>query len=200
MSLIRHLHVARPPQPTLAVVTETPIVFRPIPWGRRLLPMILLQIYLWGTVLLFVFGPWPWPLRHPERLYEFLAACHIALFFGYLSAAHQAPKRCGSGKGVPWLISSAFWATAAILPLTAYARTGKWIPDIAGGFRNPGQAYLDSHPGRRPRPAAPRGSLSLLILRWRSRGFGGSVSRRGKVVCITKRLSKAFEFFSEEKK
>src|SRR3569623_284671 len=42
-------------------------------------PMAM-TIYLVLTALAFRFGPWPWPVQHPDALYHYLTAA-IALFF-----------------------------------------------------------------------------------------------------------------------
>lgn len=50
---------------------------------QKFLPLLFFQLYLWGTVLVFFFGPWPWPVRNPFQLVFFLTVCHFALALGY---------------------------------------------------------------------------------------------------------------------
>src|ERR1035441_10641840 len=40
--------------------------------GVRLLPGLLALSYLVFSVLIFVGGPWPWPVTNPWKLYTFL--------------------------------------------------------------------------------------------------------------------------------
>jgi hypothetical protein len=114
-------------------------------WGRRLAPMIAVQAFLWLTLALFAFGPWQWPLRNPGQLYLFVCGAHLALLFGYLSAAHMAPRESPTKWNPQRLVRISLWATTFILPITSYARTGHWIPDVMGGLMNPGKAYMEVH-------------------------------------------------------
>ncbi len=45
--------------------------------------MVVVQLYLTFTVLFFAFGPWPWPVSSPFKLYSFLFINQIALYLGY---------------------------------------------------------------------------------------------------------------------
>ncbi|HVT13175.1 MAG TPA: O-antigen polymerase [Fimbriimonadaceae bacterium] len=112
---------------------------------RRLAPMVVIQIYLWITLGLFAFGPWQWPLRNPTGLYTFLFAAHIALLLGYLSAGHKAPSAAKWPYDVNKMVRFSLWINLLVLPITSYARTGNWIPNIVGGLTNPGEAYGDAH-------------------------------------------------------
>jgi hypothetical protein len=112
-------------------------------WPCRLAPLVVTQAFLWLTLGLFAFGPWAWPLPDPAKLYLFVAGAHLALAIGYLSAIHKAPAET-SADPRRW-IRIGLWATVLILPLTAYARTGSWVPDVMRGLLDPGGAYADAH-------------------------------------------------------
>lgn len=115
-----------------------------ISWGKRLMPLIVIQAYLGITVYLYAAGPWQWPMRQPERFYGFVIALQLAFGIGYLAVAHRAPRACSSTKPVQtWAWTFAF-ANLFLLPLTSYARTGRWVPDIMGGLRDPGKAYEEA--------------------------------------------------------
>jgi hypothetical protein len=107
--------------------------------------LVATQVFLWTTLLLFAFGPWQWPLSDPGKLYAFVVAAHIALLLGYLSAAHRNPAEGATTFDPRKLLTASLWATLLVLPLTSYARTGQWIPDILGAIRNPGLAYQEAH-------------------------------------------------------
>ena len=114
-------------------------------WKRRLAPIVIVQAYLWFTLALFAFSPWNWPLRDPGKLYGFVIGSHLALLAGYLCFAHRVPQSSPQSEHPTKLIKMAIWATLLMLPLTSYARTGKWIPNIVGSLTNPGQAYAEAH-------------------------------------------------------
>ncbi len=114
-------------------------------WGRRLAPILVVQAYLWLTLALYAFSPWNWPMRDPGRLYGFVIGCHLSLLAGYLCFAHRSPRPSPYADRPMKLVQMAIWASLLILPLTSYARTGKWIPNIMGSLANPGQAYMEAH-------------------------------------------------------
>lgn len=107
--------------------------------------MLFLQGFLWATFLAFEFGPWTWPMRDPGKLLLFVVSCHIALLLGYVGVAHNAPRPERSPVDPRRLFVYALVATVAMLPLTTYAKTGQWVPDIVGALTNPGRAYADAH-------------------------------------------------------
>jgi hypothetical protein len=115
-------------------------------WSKRLAPIIFAQIFLWLTYILFVFGPWRWPLRNANELTLFVCSAHVALLMGYLSTAHRAPKPSLTINFDPEkLLKYSLYITILMIPFTSYARTGHWIPDIIGGLRDSGKAYSEAH-------------------------------------------------------
>lgn len=132
-------------------------------WGKRLLPLIVTQVFLWLTVALFTYGPWQWPLRHPNELYAFLIASHLALALGYLTSAHEKPRESRSRVDTKKLLNWSLWASLAVLPITSFARTGKLMPDFIGGLVNPGQAYADAHQFTNGEASNPGSYLRILL-------------------------------------
>jgi hypothetical protein len=100
--------------------------------------------YLTLTVLLFIVGPWDWPVLNGTKLYIFLAFAHVALLTGYYTAVFREPCRY-SGRFKFYKI--VVWTVAVNLVLlfpTAAFRTGSALPDIGQALANPGVAYSDS--------------------------------------------------------
>lgn len=108
------------------------------------MPLILTQVYLTLTVLLYAFGPWSWPMRNPGSLYVFLIAVQLALIVGYLSVAHKRPAETTRGRDPKKLILICLIAMGVLMPFLPYARTGHWIPSVGSAISNPGQAYQES--------------------------------------------------------
>jgi hypothetical protein len=109
--------------------------------GLRLLPGLFFVVYLTLTVLLFAFGPWPWPVQDGTLLYGFLAAAHLALLIGYLSAASGEPRGYSALLTPRRLLPISLLANLLLLGPTVAARTGSFLPDVAAGIANPGAAY-----------------------------------------------------------
>jgi hypothetical protein len=90
----------------------------------RLAPILLFLGYLNVSVLVFLFGPWHWPLIHPTKFYLFIVAAHAALGAGYLSGAFGAP-RSYSNRFSPEKIA---WYSV-IVTLLLYVPTMIWLTD-----------------------------------------------------------------------
>ncbi|HXH61704.1 MAG TPA: hypothetical protein VNI20_10150 [Fimbriimonadaceae bacterium] len=110
-------------------------------WWKRLAPVLVLQVFLWGTVAAFALGPWEWPMRSPSTLFGFVCASNVAILLGYLLVAHRAPVATGHENDFRRIFMWSIVATIVALPLTTYAKTGHWVPDVVGAVANPGQAY-----------------------------------------------------------
>jgi hypothetical protein len=105
------------------------------------LPAVFFVSYLTGTVLLFAYGPWPWPVRDGTTLYGFLAAAHVALLIGYLSAAFNPPRTYGWSVRPRRLLVLSLATNLVLLLPTVAARTGSFVPQVTAGLANPGAAY-----------------------------------------------------------
>ncbi len=112
---------------------------------RRFAPLIIIQAFLWATVGLFAFGPWQWPMRTPDKLFGFLTGCNLAILVGYAMFAHVRPTQSKFADEPAKLIKLAIWTSILVIPITTYARTGKFVPDVIGSILNPGQAYMEAH-------------------------------------------------------
>lgn len=110
----------------------------------RLFPILFIFCYLNFTVLLFVLGPWEYPVESAFRLYLFLALAHLALLLGYLSAAFRNPAGYSGKWTVSRLIKISLALNLLLLLPTSRFRTGRFIPDLIGGITDPGGAYAQS--------------------------------------------------------
>ena len=112
----------------------------PISRFKRLAPIVAIQLYLNGSILVFAFGPWLWPMRDPTKLYVFVAIAHLALLLGYLSAAGKRPLgyhgRMPSERVLTWSL----WITLALFLPTLWWATGGQV-NIVEALRNPGEIY-----------------------------------------------------------
>lgn len=116
---------------------------RPAFWVRAL-PGALFLAYLVGTVLLFFFGPWRFPLEDPRRLVTFLVAAHLALAAGYLVGTRR-PGRPGRWRlDVGRAATLCLLVDVALLFPTSALNTGSWIPNPWAALDRLGDAYLES--------------------------------------------------------
>jgi len=117
---------------------------RKLGWGVRLFPIVFFLTYLNMTVLLFAYGPWPYPVWDGTELYTFLALAHLALLVGYLSAAFREPRGYFGRWKVERVVGISLIVNLLVLFPTAALYTGRTIPDVMSGIANPGEAYLAS--------------------------------------------------------
>lgn len=112
-----------------------------------LFPLFFFQAYLGLSVVLFFFGPWPWPVQNPEALLVFLLASQLCFLLGYLAAA-LVPSPGSVVLDVTKLrryFDLCLLVSLALSVPTSLARTGSALPDIFFGLSDPGQAYLDNY-------------------------------------------------------
>lgn len=117
--------------------------------GRiRLFPLRIIQCYLSFTVLVFAFGPWPWRVPSPTKLYVFLFCAQAAFWIGYRSGIRQ-PAGGYSGLfkierlvkfsllvNIAWIIPN--YMTRLGLQEFSFSRI---IDAISTGFTNPATMY-----------------------------------------------------------
>jgi hypothetical protein len=110
----------------------------------RLFPIVFFFCYLNLTVILFMVGPWDFPTESTFKLYMFLALAHLALLFGYLSAAFKEPTAYCGKWSLSRLIVISIVVNIALLMPTSRFRTGSYIPNVVVGLTDPGGAYAQS--------------------------------------------------------
>jgi hypothetical protein len=111
----------------------------------RLLPIVFFELYLTGTVLLFAFGPWPFPVQDGTRLYAFLALAHLALLLGYLKGITRPAGGYSSAVSIRRLAVISLIVTAALFLPTVSFRTGSLLPNITAALTDAGAAFEESN-------------------------------------------------------
>ena len=120
-------------------MTDVPLP-APLSWQLRYGPIIAIEAYLWASVALFAFGPWIWPARDFTMLYVFVAAAHLALFAGYVSAA-RLPARGYRGRvSMRHLLAASTWLTLGLYIPTVALLTGGDV-SLVDAVTNPGEVY-----------------------------------------------------------
>ncbi len=113
-----------------------------IPLSIKLLPIVIFETYLCLTVLLFAFGPWPWPVSNTLQLYTFILAAHIALAVGYLTGMNGKCSKAGSDKtNLKILVRYSIIISIILYFPTVYSRTGSIYPEVFNGIKAIGEAY-----------------------------------------------------------
>ncbi|MBN1919615.1 MAG: hypothetical protein JW892_00095 [Anaerolineae bacterium] len=110
----------------------------------RLFPIVFFLTYLSLTVLLFAFGPWPYPVQNGAKLYFYLFCTHVALLIGYLTAANRKPGGYYGRWSVGHLVVISSVISALLFFPTSKLTTGSYFPDIRGALGNLGIAYFRS--------------------------------------------------------
>jgi len=110
---------------------------------KRLMPIIIVQIYLSFTVFLFEFGPWKYPFEDKFWLYAFLASAQAALFLGYLFGIRREPRGYGGRWKIPRLALVSAVISLALYAPTALWRVGTIFPQVGSAVRDLGAAYAE---------------------------------------------------------
>jgi hypothetical protein len=110
-----------------------------------LLPIVFFSLYLALTVAVFAFGPWPYPVESPIRLYVFLAAAQVSLLVGYLAGLRVRPARYYGRWSPKQLVKASVIVNLVLLVPTIAYRTGGAVPDLVSAFADPGAAYTTSN-------------------------------------------------------
>jgi hypothetical protein len=155
-------------------------------------PMVALQIYLTAIFVAFVYGPWPWPVVNPARLYIFLTLAQLMIFIGYVSV--------GKGRGCQFrwrwtwkqmlyvsMILNAIWLYPNLVERTGhnYSTVAQVVSAVRSGFVEPGAAYKSNLEAMRNESGISLAyAFTLLfspllcimfplgVLHWRQLGFG----------------------------
>ena len=117
---------------------------RPGLFARQFLGVAFLT-YLVGTVLLFFWGPWYYPVGQGKgRLIAFLVAVHVAFAAGYLIGTRGRPRSATIRVPVEKLVLASVAIQLALLFPTSHLYTGNWIPNPWAAADDFGGAYAET--------------------------------------------------------
>jgi hypothetical protein len=106
----------------------------------RYLPIVLAMIWLWGTLGLFAFGPYGYPVINKIQLYSYLVAAHLTLFLGYCTGAASVSAGY-AGKWRPLqILRFSLWLNLIFLLLKLLLTRGD-VLDFRTALQDPFLAY-----------------------------------------------------------
>lgn len=110
----------------------------------RYLPAVISIVWVMATLAAFMSGIWEYPLTSVWPVFWFVCGTQACFLLGYVLAVrgHGQRKRRSLSQRVPsrLALGSAVVTLLLFLP-TSLFRTGKMLPDVWWGIRNPGLAY-----------------------------------------------------------
>lgn len=118
-------------------------------------PLVITEIFLAGTILMFSFSPWKWPVDNMTQVILYAAGCDIALACGYYLCVQRwfsysrAQKRVDSRQRFPGrfinlvlLLSLVFLYPKILIKLgVEWASPIDFVDMVINGFTNPAVAY-----------------------------------------------------------
>lgn len=111
--------------------------------NNSLLLGIVLFSYLMVTLLLFEFGPWPWPVTNKVVLYLYIITNNLVLLISYVMGLSSSQSSRENTKFLPWFKTALLLSVILFIP-TSLARTGLLFPNLVGAFQNLGEAYFQT--------------------------------------------------------
>lgn len=116
--------------------------------GRWLSPLVFFQVYLGLTIVLYVFGPWPWRTDNQTLVVGYLVLAQAFIAVGYYLSWRKVRKISVGGertsqfnKPAIAFIKVALLVNYALFIPSSLSRTGALVPDVLFGLTNPGLAY-----------------------------------------------------------
>lgn len=125
-------------------------------------PLIFFQAYLTIILLLFFYGPWPWPIDDSSFIYTYLILAQIFIFLGYLASRNRVIKIINYSKKLDKIsvdfvhkknlkyFKYALIVSAIFAIPTCFSRTGYLFPIYFSQLEDTGNLYLSSIQNRTP--------------------------------------------------
>lgn len=116
-------------------------------YRKWLVPLIFFQTYLGFTVVLYIFGPWPWKNENQMSVVGYLLLAQVFIAVGYLLSWGRVRRensfvnrRVVDGRAIAFIKIALLINYVFFIP-SSLSRTGYPVPDILFGLTNPGLAY-----------------------------------------------------------
>lgn len=109
------------------------------------LPLSFFTANIIFSLLVFAFGPWPWPTRDSAELYMFMCLVVLAIYVGYIKGVNKLPGCYTGGFTVSKLYRISIFLTLVLFYPTLSWRTGGQFGLGLELLMNPAIAYLRSH-------------------------------------------------------
>lgn len=107
------------------------------------MPLTVILGYNITTFLVFLYGPWDWPVISYLKINVFMALVFISIYFGFRKGVKKNTELKISNKGSMQLFNIMFYLALIFVPITLISRTGTFFNlDM---ILNPGQAYMDAY-------------------------------------------------------
>jgi hypothetical protein len=108
----------------------------------RLAPILILMTFYLATIIVFEFGPHNWPVTNKLELYSYLFVAYLFMFIGFLISVRNKKVRVRTENLQIFKLFLLLFVV--VLPITAYGRTGSFIPNIFNAQLDFGAAYYES--------------------------------------------------------
>lgn len=108
--------------------------------GLRLLPILVALPYLFATWLLFLFGPYVWPVRAWWAIYLLVPSAFLALGAGFLTGIRGEARGAAMPSAPMFLWIGAIAAVVLLIPSTV-VYTGKLPWQLSGALQSQKEAY-----------------------------------------------------------
>jgi len=148
------LRIPQPRRFRAACICRTPSFQLNTPsFQLKIGPLLLAELYLNLTVLLFLFGPWQWPLSNPAKLVGYLMLAHLCLAIGFLSVI-RGPGAQGRGYAGRWSFRTVILVSLMAqlllgaplymdrLGMSTFSLSAAWDAFLRG-LASPAEAYQD---------------------------------------------------------
>ncbi|MDB5620499.1 hypothetical protein [Tardiphaga sp.] len=123
----------------------------------RTAPLTLILLYIVSSILLFFWGPLPWPVINRFEVQAFLALALTGITIGFLTGSSGKPAE---SIFLHWryIVIGGAVLSAILLPISAYLYTGKMPWQIIEALRDQNHAYEEFQ----RRLTQPHGSRTLI--------------------------------------
>lgn len=130
---------------------------------NRLTPVRIAVAWSMATYVLFVFGPWAYPMRYSVVLFALVALYNLSIYAGFRRGATRPPRRHYGDTGVKSfnidrLLNFAFFATLVLFPIRLVIATqnysldwslfvSKVVTGLSSAQENYSQRFVVTPPG-----------------------------------------------------